>query len=206
MYVPEAFATPDWDIAKNLMKENSFAQLLTVDESGELSISHIPFIYQSESHELLFHLAAANEHNSVIQKCQSTIVFSGPHGYISPSWAPSALQVPTWNYSALHLYGAATEQVNEEDKLTAMQTFSDSYEEYFAQPWSFMAQDRELMIAMFKAIKVYTVSIDSWQLKLKMSQNKKVAGVEQIITSLERTSYPYQDNLGLAQMMKRVNT
>src|SRR3546814_9689193 len=35
------------------------------------------------------------------------VVFSGPHGYVSPRWYETAPAVPTWNYEAVHVAGRA---------------------------------------------------------------------------------------------------
>jgi transcriptional regulator len=33
------------------------------------------------------------------------MIFQGPHAYVSPTWYASSPAVPTWNYSAVHVYG-----------------------------------------------------------------------------------------------------
>ena len=51
-------------------------------------------------------MARANGHWRAFDgKTPALAVFSGPHAYVSARWYPSARQVPTWNYVAVHATG-----------------------------------------------------------------------------------------------------
>jgi acetyl esterase len=51
---------------------------------------------------LLGHFARRNPHVGALQRDgRATALFSGPHGYISPSWFRDRTQAPTWNVTTL---------------------------------------------------------------------------------------------------------
>jgi transcriptional regulator len=110
MYTPEHFAEKDLHALHALMRAHSFA-LLTTARSGEPPFAtHLPFVLDAARGELgtlVGHVARANAHwRHFDGKAQALAVFSGPHAYVSARWYPSAKQVPTWNYLAVHASGA----------------------------------------------------------------------------------------------------
>lgn len=55
---------------------------------------------------LVGHLARANPQWRSLDNGEALLIFSGPQAYISPRWY-NHLNVPTWNYQAVHVYGKA---------------------------------------------------------------------------------------------------
>ena len=50
------------------------------------------------------HCARANPQVAVLQTDpHATLLFMGPHGYVSPSWFADRTQAPTWNYACANL-------------------------------------------------------------------------------------------------------
>lgn len=50
------------------------------------------------------HIARANPHVAALKADpQATLLFLGPHGYVSPSWLSDRTQAPTWNYACANL-------------------------------------------------------------------------------------------------------
>ncbi|MFT5708148.1 MAG: transcriptional regulator [Oceanospirillaceae bacterium] len=206
MYIPPHFKQDDWASATQLMAEYSFAQLITVTDEAGLEISHIPVLYDEAEHQLVFHLAAVNEHNQGLTAHPVTVIFNGPHGYISPNWADKLL-VPTWNYSAVHITGQVSEVVSPPEKLAAMTQMADFYESRLTPAWSLSELNDKQQQGMLKAIRCYSLQIDSWQAKHKLSQDKTAQTVAQITEKLQGSvadsiqAYPFQDNHALAKMM-----
>lgn len=93
-----------------MMHANSFATLITTDLKGRPFASHLPFLwdtFQGEFGTLRAHMARGNPQWEHFQAGQEAlVVFAGPHAYISPSWYENQPAVPTWNYAAVHAYGA----------------------------------------------------------------------------------------------------
>lgn len=50
------------------------------------------------------HLARSNSHVEALgQDGRALVLFTGPHGYVSPSWMADRTQAPTWNYAVLRI-------------------------------------------------------------------------------------------------------
>ncbi|MFX8339436.1 FMN-binding negative transcriptional regulator, partial [Acinetobacter baumannii] len=75
--------------------------------------SHIPMLIEpggGPHGTLIGHVARANpQWRSPPGAVEALAIFTGPHGYVTPSWYPGKAEtgkvVPTWNYVAVHAYG-----------------------------------------------------------------------------------------------------
>jgi len=109
MYVPDPFAEKDRACLHALVRARPFA-LLTSARPGEApTATHLPLRLEEKGGEhgiLLGHMARANRHWRHFDGTTAALaVFRGPHAYVSARWYPSARQVPTWNYVAVHATG-----------------------------------------------------------------------------------------------------
>ncbi len=202
MYIPEHFQEKDWQRALDIMSRHSFAQLISVQADCALHISHIPVLYDADNHQLIFHLAAANPHNNCLQDCASTLIFNGPHGYISPNWADQ-LQVPTWNYAAVHIKGEIVEETEAAVKTATMAKLVNFYEQPLEPAWEMSQLNEKLSKGLLSAIRCYRMDIDHWQAKIKLSQNRSPMAIKQVTENLLVKNYPNQDNYALAELMLR---
>ena len=116
MYLPTHFEG-DRAQAATLMREHSFASLVSVDDAGLPFITHLPLHLEEEGGEasaqqaliLLGHVAKANPHWRYLRsRPQAVVTFLGPHAYLSPRVYPDLARVPTWNYLAVHCTVQAT--------------------------------------------------------------------------------------------------
>ncbi len=97
-----------------IMQRYPFATLVTIGAEGLPCASHVAMTLDPEPLPygrlrcLLPHTAdawiAARGH------AQALVLFLGPQSYVTPSWYPTKYEtgkvVPTWNYIAVHAYGA----------------------------------------------------------------------------------------------------
>ena len=92
MYTPPHFRVDDTATAHEIIRRYSFATLITVVD-GHPSISHLPFLFeadQSAHGKLVAHMARANpQWRSFPDGGKVTVVFQGPHAYVSPRTIPS---------------------------------------------------------------------------------------------------------------------
>src|SRR5215471_4495590 len=94
MYVPSHFRESDERVLAEFIAAHSFA-------------SHLPFLHDREAGLLHAHVARANpQWQHVSANAEVLVMFQGPHGYVSPTWYAGP-GVPTWNYTAVHVYGVA---------------------------------------------------------------------------------------------------
>src|SRR5947208_2072250 len=103
MYSPPYNRIEDRAELLAFLRANSFALLVT----RELRASHLPVQVRETESELILdmHMARANPQWQDFFDDEVMVVFSGPHAYVSPRWYEDKERVPTWNYTAAHLYG-----------------------------------------------------------------------------------------------------
>jgi len=108
MYIPEAFREDRLDVLHSLMREHSFATIVSSGEAG-LMATHLPLLLDATrgpKGTIVGHMARANPHWQDFRgDVEALMIFQGPHGYVSPSWYTTPYAVPTWNYVAVHAYG-----------------------------------------------------------------------------------------------------
>jgi transcriptional regulator len=101
--VPRLFAPPSERDVTRLVLEHPLAWLVTTG-SGEYAATPLPLRPvvgdQGEVVELLGHFARSNPHHDLVRRVRPTLVlFTGPQGYVSPSWMRDRTRFPTWNYA-----------------------------------------------------------------------------------------------------------
>src|SRR5258708_10471979 len=104
MYIPKSFAETDAVTLYQFMRDNNFATLIT----GNLVATHLPFLVDTERGVLRAHLARANDQWKSFYGREALVIFTGPHAYVTPTWYDAHPSVPTWNYTAVHVYGVPT--------------------------------------------------------------------------------------------------
>ncbi len=138
MYIPSAFHETDRTRLFDFIEANSFG-LFVSNLDGGLFATHLPLLVHREHRpngQLVGHMARANPQWRELAGQQVLAVFSGPHAYISPTWYESENVVPTWNYLAVHVYGAC--EIIDDDNLTAeiVQDYVGTYERSMPTPWT----------------------------------------------------------------------
>lgn len=104
MFIPPSFRVDDQDLLYSFVERYGFATLVTV-RGGEMFASHVPLLLDRAAGLLLGHLARGNPQWEAFDGTEALAVFVGPHGYVSPSWYVTEPAVPTWNFTAVHVYG-----------------------------------------------------------------------------------------------------
>ena len=180
MYIPRHFEVTDNDEIFAFIDANAFGQIIS-SVQGKLFSSHIPFLLSSNKQKLVGHLAKQNPQHADIDQQDVLVTLLGPHAYISPSWYKSP-GVPTWNYQAVHIYGACKVFDAHEKLKTLVESLTDKYESSFQVPWQ-----PDYKASMLGAIVGIEVTIDEIQCKYKLSQNRSAEDREQVILQLENT-------------------
>lgn len=133
-------------------------------------ITHLPLIY-NENGKLIGHIDKFNPQAELLKdKNPITIIFSGPQCYISPT-IYSTTQLPTWNYIKVHLKGTVKAIESKEalkKSIIKMTEFLEKpTQKYILEP------DNQRMIGALDYINMFEISIDTWEGKFKLSQDKK---------------------------------
>lgn len=178
MYVPPHYRNSDQDQLIAFIRSHSFGIL--VSNGIDLpAITHLPFAIESEQPLVLSgHLAKSNPHAVLLQpESKVTVVFSGPHAYVSPGLYNSSQNVPTWNYIAVHAHGKI-ELCDDAEKEQVLRTMISEFEPGYAEQFSTLPDN--YLEPMKKAITAFKVHIDLLDGKFKLSQNKTKEEQERI--------------------------
>jgi transcriptional regulator len=191
MYTPRHFAIDDRSTMLAVMRENSFATLVT-PTTGGLQVTHIPLLVELEDDRVLLtgHFARANPHWKAFSEAnppvESLAIFSGPHGYISPSYYQPGPAVPTWDYVAVHAYGTPIVVEDASERLRILERMVQFYEDGVNATWSLATQDPGFVARMAEgtvAFHMPTVRIEG---KAKLGQNRK-ADQPEVVRALSRS-------------------
>ncbi len=135
MYIPKLYREEDREKILEFLRANNFPALVTHD--GEKPIAtHLPVeVIEGEDGALtiLGHMSRANPQWKSFGEQEVLLIFQGAHTYISPRWY-SQVNVPTWNYMIVHLYGKVR-LVEGEELYSLMSQLVQKHEvQYFVQP------------------------------------------------------------------------
>lgn len=180
MYIPKHFAVTDRAVMDDIVRTNAFG-LLTGLVDGEPFATHLPFILDGD--RLLAHFARGNPHWKAMDgKTRMLAVFSGPHAYVSPRWYEVEQAVPTWNYIAVHVYGAPR-VIEDRDAVRAM--LDRLVAEYEGDAWSLGDRDPDFVDRMSRGIVAFEMPIERIEGKRKLSQNRSDADRARVIAELQ---------------------
>ena len=196
MYLPKHFEEHDQTEILRFIEALAFGTLVTVD-AGVPFASHIPFLLeQGETLMLSGHLAKANpQWQHLAANSQVLAMFQGAHAYVSPTWYEGA-GVPTWNYTAVHVYGKVR-VIHDADWLREkVERLSAQYEGSSETAWlpSYPAK-------MLEAIVGFEITIESLQAKYKLSQNRSAADQRNVMQALDASEG--ENERGVAALMAK---
>ena len=180
MYVPPYFVQHDPWILQSFVRANSFAALVSAGDDGAPVASHLPLLLDEErgaQGTLVGHLARANPQWRQLADQTVLAVFSGPHAYISPTWYAEELAadgtqhvVPTWNYTAVHVYGVCRLEHDINATLAILDRYVEFYERGAPAPWKFAA-DTSFARRLAEQVVGFQIEITRWEGKWKLGQN-----------------------------------
>ncbi len=190
MYVPPAFAVVDPAELIGMIKSVPLAQLVTATADGLMATPLPLHLDPSEgSHGVLYgHVAKANPQWRASTIGEALAIFMGPDTYVSPSWYPTKQEtgkvVPTWNYTAIHAYGAI-EFFEDTERLLALVTqLTDHHEKPRAKPWAVSDAPESYVQSQLKGIVGVRLVISRIEGKIKLSQNRNTADHQGVIDGL----------------------
>ena len=184
MYTPTHYQEIDLQKLLGFMREFSFATLITVQDNVPFA-THLPFVIQEQEGQvvLLTHMAKQNPQWEDLEAGQEALViFQEPHAYISPSLYEKQLNVPTWNYCAVHAYGKARFINEPEQMMAAMEASINTFESGYMQ--QFRSLPEKYINGMLNGIVMFEIAVSRLEGKYKLSQNKSAADRQHVTDSL----------------------
>jgi len=180
MYTPKHFEQTNPSTLWDFIEQHAFGTLLTIAD-GEPTVSHLPFLPDRDAGVLRCHVARANAHWRALERTSQVLaIFTGPHGYVSPTWYAERRGVPTWNYTVVHVHGSAQAVDDAERTRKHVEALAAKYESGRPAPWVPEYDTRRL--AGIVGIDIRVTKLEG---KFKLSQNRSDADRARVVAALE---------------------
>ena len=183
MYIPEHFRQSDEALLDEFVAANSFGILITGTGVDQIA-THLPMLLLDG--KLIGHVAKANpQAQHLIEGAEAMAIFHGPHAYVSPSWYGDAEKnVPTWNYTAVHVYGKPA-VVSEPELVKAfLGKLTAYYEAGRTEPWTFDPQSTYIE-KLLNGIVAFEMVVERMDGKFKLSQNRVMSDRGRVMWALK---------------------
>lgn len=193
MYTPSHFSLTDTQSLHRIMRNHPLGILVTSTTSG-LDANHIPFEFDASAGKLGIltgHVARANPvWQHCLQGADVLVIFRGDEAYISPNWYPSKhethRQVPTWNYEVVHVFGRLTVRDEEKFMRSLVAKLTRKHEAQEPKPWKMGDSSPDYIDGMLKAIVGIEITIERFEGKSKLSQNREVRDRHGVVEKLRQ--------------------
>jgi transcriptional regulator len=182
MYSPPYNRMEDRTELVQFLRANNFPLIVT----RGLQASHLPATVHETGRQLVLdmHMARPNRQWQAFDGTEVLVVFTGPHAYISPRWYEDKERVPTWNYTAVHLYGMPEIIEGHGEKHAGMRNLVAAMDPQWLP--QFDALSREYVEKMLGGIVNFRIPITRIETRWKLSQNRGRREMELIAEQLRK--------------------
>lgn len=186
MYVPTINKMDDKAEVIDFINRFSFATIVSAADNLPIA-THLPFLVSEQEGKVILssHFAKANDQWKTIEQNPVLVIFSEPHAYISPSNYEKKLNVPTWNYIAVHAYGKARLLNDPEQVMSLLESTINTYEKAYNHQWDELPMNYKA--SMVKGIVAFKIEVTHWHSKAKLSQNKTQTEQKNIVQTLSES-------------------
>jgi transcriptional regulator len=206
MYIPKRYEEKGVETVHAFIRENSFAILVSVLDGVPVA-THIPLLLEKDGEGrdvLVGHIARGNgqkgsfaggdvgesgakvpdvgESGAKGVGTKVLAIFPGPHAYVSPRWY-TQMNVPTWNYMAVHVYGTLT-VIEGEELRAALSRLVDNYEQHLPKPVDLGEIGEQRVSAEMRGIVGFRIVVDEIQAAYKLSQNRDERSYHEVVRQL----------------------
>ncbi|MGV3662192.1 MAG: FMN-binding negative transcriptional regulator [Prosthecobacter sp.] len=205
MYTPAAFRIEDRATLDAFMRRHSFAVIVTHDGAVPHA-THMPVLLDAERGPhgtLVSHMARANpQWKHFANQQEVLVIFAGPHAYVSPAWYEEKLNVPTWNYTAVHVYGVPRLVEDPQRFAQMLHDLVEFNEAGRENRWSgdIPAEYRDQIMRGAVGVEIEITRVEG---KFKLNQNRSAADVQGVIAALSASVD--QTDRETAEMMRAVS-
>ncbi len=194
IYVPDRHRETDKQFLTNFFEDYSFAMVVTTH--GGLHITNVPTLYlpaetttEGGWGKVWWHLAKTNGQNAALTEGrEATLVFHGPHSYISPNWYDNGRAVPTWNFAVVHATGKVEKREDDAEFTQRLAQLVNRNETRYAageRKWKLADLPDSYLKGMRQGIVAYEMNIESVEAKFKLGQERSPADRTGVLSALE---------------------
>jgi predicted FMN-binding regulatory protein PaiB len=131
---------------------------------------------------------------------RASLLFLGPHGYVSPSWFADRTQAPTWNYASANVDVRIAFLDTPEDLDRIVRDLVDAMEAGRERPWSVDEMHARYSLLLQRIIPFRAVVLDI-RAKFKLGQDERDDTFPEILHGLEQDG-----KTALIEMMRDFNS
>ncbi len=185
MFVPKLYKSEDYNLLKEIIRENSFA--LLISSVDKIRATHAMMMLNEDDPENIYietHISRANPQAKTLKNGDEVLCdFLGAHTYISSSWYDH-INVSTWNYEAVQIYGKV-ELMNHDELYNHLDKLTSKYENFQQCPMMVKDMGKEFVEKEMKGAFGLKIIPTEIFIKQKLSQNRKENDFQNIISNLE---------------------
>ena len=204
MYIPAQYREEDHQKIIAFLKKNNFPAIVSFD--GEKSVAtHSPVeVAEGENGKLTIygHFSRANPQWKTFGKQEILLIFQGAHTYISPRWY-NHVNVPTWNYMMVHVYGTVR-MLQGEELLALLTRLVHNHEVNTSYSLESLPQD--FVQKEMKGVVGFAIDVTRIDAGYKLSQNRNDEDHENIVRNLIQRGDVESADVARAMREKRAET
>jgi len=187
MFIPKLYKSEDYNLMKEIIKENAFA--LLISSVDKIRATHSMMMLNEDDPDNIYietHISKANPQAKILKNGDEVLCdFLGAHTYISSSWYDH-INVSTWNYEAVQIYGKV-ELMDQEELYNHLEKLTSKYEKFQKCPMMVEDMGKEFVEKEMKGAFGLKITPTEIFIKQKLSQNRKDADFRNIISNLENS-------------------
>lgn len=185
MYIPKSFENKNINELHSFIEEYNFGTLLVIN-NNEIEVSHVPVMLDRNKGEfglLYWHLAKNNSQTSLLNGKNTVLfIFQGPHAYISPSWYKTSPNVPTWNYTVVHVHGIP-KKINHSQLSDDLDKFVNHHESISDTNNKYQIPEN-YKLKLIEHIEGFHMEITKLDGKFKLGQNRGIEDQQNMLDEL----------------------
>ena len=200
MYIPKLYLLEDRQEIFTFLKTNNFPALVSFDGQRPQA-THVPVeIEEAENGvwTVYGHLAKANPQWKTFKDQEVLLIFQGSHTYISPRWY-NHVNVPTWNYMLVHLYGRL--RLLEGEALHVLLSKLVSKHET-GTGYSLEGLPSDFVQNQMRGIVGFAVDVSTVEASFKLSQNRSPEDHASVIQELEKRTDADSHNIARMKQIR----
>jgi transcriptional regulator len=184
MHIPKLYLEENQEKIIEFIKGNGFPAVVSHD-GEKLVASHLPVeVIQNADSSLtiLGHMNKANPQWKSFGEQEVLMIFQGAHTYISPRWY-NHVNVPTWNYVMVHVYGKV--RMIEGEELYAL--LSDLVKKHEVDTeYRIEGLPQDFVLKEMKGVAGFEMQVTRIDAAYKLSQNRDDESYGNIVFELEK--------------------
>jgi transcriptional regulator len=184
MYTPKLYREEDRGKILEFLRRNEFATVVAYD--GEKpTASHLLVEVVEDGGRILIngHMSKANPLWKAFDvNVEVLVIFHGPHTYISPTWY-NHVNVPTWNYQAVHLYGKPRIVEGHAEVYDLLKNLIARHES--AADYSLETLPQDFVEKEMRGVVAFQVEVTRVEANFKLSQNRNDEDHRNIVAKLD---------------------